>query len=187
MNKEKFYDSIRTSLFGGKLSQLQVDGVNSILKHWDKSGYKDLRWLAYILATVYHETAKTMQPIAEYGKGRGKRYGKKIDVDGKPYVIPNQIYYGRGHVMLTWRANYMRFSKRLNIPLLANPDLMLKTDVSIAVLFDGMINGLFTGVGLGRYFNAHYTDWINARKVINLTDKAELIADYAEKFMIALD
>jgi putative chitinase len=187
MDKEKFYDSIRASLFGGILSQDQVDGINSILDYWCKSDYTDSRWLAYILATVFHETDKTMHPIEESGKGRGKRYGKKIDVDGKPYIIPNQIYYGRGYVQLTWRANYMRFSKRLNIPLLANPDLMLQSDVSIAVLFDGMVNGLFTGVGLGRYFNAHYTDWINARKVVNGLDKAELIAGYAKKFVNAIE
>ncbi len=29
-----------------------------------------------MLATVYHETAKTMQPIEEYGRGVGRDYGK---------------------------------------------------------------------------------------------------------------
>jgi putative chitinase len=41
-----------------------------------------------------------------------------------------------------------------------------------------MRDGLFTGVNLERYFNDTRTDAINARKIINGTDKADLIASY---------
>jgi putative chitinase len=182
IDRKRFYDEIRQPLFGGKLNQSQVEGIEVKLNYAECNQVEDKRHLAYILATVFHETGKTMLPVPEYGMGRGKMYGRKIDVDGEPYTLPDQIYYGRGDVQLTWRTNYMLFSKRLSIPLLANPDLMLNPKISVQVLFDGMKNGLFTGVGLNRYFNETKTDWVNARRIINGTDKADLIADYAKIF-----
>ena len=77
MKANQFIDSIRKNFFNGKLSVQQFEGIKAILVKWDESGFKDLRWLAYMLGTVYHETARTMYPIEEYGKGKGRRYGNK--------------------------------------------------------------------------------------------------------------
>lgn len=66
MDRAKFFASARSALFGGKLTQGQVDGITAILDGWQASQMTDVRWLAYMLATAYHETARTMQPIAEY-------------------------------------------------------------------------------------------------------------------------
>ena len=74
INKESFYKKIRVSLFD-KLTQPQVEGMGAILNEWDRGKDEDLRNLAYMLATVYHETARTMQPIEEFGKGKGRDYG----------------------------------------------------------------------------------------------------------------
>jgi len=49
-----------------------------------------------------------------------------------------------------------------------------------------MMRGLFTGKKLNDYFNANTCDWLNARRIINGTDHAELIAGYAQKFYNAL-
>ena len=49
-----------------------------------------------------------------------------------------------------------------------------------------MTQGLFTGVNLARYFNDQREDWVNARKIINGLDKAEVISLYARKFMLCL-
>jgi hypothetical protein len=176
----KFYNSIRTHLFDGKLSQEQVDGVNAIVSEWDKRGLTDLRWLAYMLATVYWECAKTMQPIEEYGKGKSRKYGK-ID------PISHQVYFGRGFVQLTWKANYQKFAEVLGIDLVNYPERALELNVATQILFEGMIKGLFTGVGLPRYFNANGEDWKNARKIINGLDKAELVGGIAIKFHQALE
>jgi putative chitinase len=46
-----------------------------------------------------------------------------------------------------------------------------------------MTQGLFTGVNLSRYFNDQREDYVSARKIINGTDKADLIALYAKKFL----
>ena len=75
MNRKAFFDGVRAKLFLGTLSQYQVDGMNAILDEWERRKLTDLRWLAYMLATVKWETAHTMQPIAEYGRGRGYAYG----------------------------------------------------------------------------------------------------------------
>lgn len=176
ITQKTFYDSIR-SLFG-KITEKQLEGMEAILAEWAKRGLTDLRWLAYIFATAYHETARTMQPIAEYGKGLGKKYHNPDPKTGK-------IYYGRGHVQLTWNTNYKKFADLLHIDLYNNPELALQMDVSVQIMFEGMINGLFTGKELNDYFNST-TDWINARRIINGTDKAKTIADYAETFYKAL-
>ena len=42
-----------------------------------------------------------------------------------------------------------------------------------------MMEGWFTGKKLTNYFNGTTEDWFNARKIINVTDKADLIKDYA--------
>lgn len=174
--RQTFYDAVRP-LFGKILSK-QLEGMQAILNEWERRQLTDLRWLAYILATAFHETAKTMQPVREYGRGKGRAYGDK---DSRGH-----IYYGRGFVQLTWKYNYKGMGRRLNIDLVNNPDLALDMEVSTQIIFEGMIDGLFTGKKLSDYFNAEKTDWINARRIINGTDKAELISGYAIRFHKAL-
>src|SRR6185369_17418114 len=58
-----------------------------------------LEWAAYMLATVFHECAGTWQPIEEYGKGKGLKYGT-------PDTRTGQVYYGRGYTQNTWYDNY---------------------------------------------------------------------------------
>ncbi len=184
INKEKFYQTIRTSLFD-KLTQKQVEGMEAILDGWIKGGYTDIRHLAYILATTYHETAKTMQPIEEFGKGKGRDYGKKLKLSRKPYTTPDKLYYGRGFVQLTWYENYQLASKKLKCDLLNFPELALQLDRATDILFLGMYQGWFTGKKLSDYIGVK-TDFVGARKIINGTDKASLIASYANSFLTAL-
>jgi predicted chitinase len=179
MNLPAFFNKIRFSLFNGKLTEGQVDGIESILKQWDKSGYNDPRWLAYILATAYHETARTMQPIEEYGKGHGRKYGE-------PDVVTKKIYYGRGHVQLTWLENYVYWATRLGRDLVHHPEDALIPEVSTYILIHGMVDGTFTGRKLIRYFNDNSEDAVNARRIINGIDKAQLIASYYKKFLDAM-
>ncbi|MGA3342721.1 MAG: hypothetical protein ABSD11_19500 [Methylocella sp.] len=58
INRKLFFDQCRRTLFTGKLSQGQVAGLTFILDVWEAAhAKKDDRWLAYALATAYHETA----------------------------------------------------------------------------------------------------------------------------------
>lgn len=191
INRDKFFYSIRQSLFKTGLKQKQVEGIEAILTMWETEGLTDLRWLAYMLATVFHETAKTMQPIEEYGKGKNYRYGKKIKRSGIPYTLPDKIYYGRGYVQLTWFENYETMGRLLSVDLLNNPDLALQPVIAAKIMFEGMTKGNshfgdFTSKSLENYFNETKEDWVNARRIINGTDKAELIAGYGKKFYQAL-
>ena len=187
MGSYKFYKEVQEEFFNGKLSTQQYDGIEAIMERWKLSNFTDLRWLAYMLGTVYHETAKTMYPIEEYGKGKGKKYGKKIKQSGEPYTEPDQTYYGRGYVQLTWYENYDRMGRILNIPLLEHPELALQPCIAADIMFEGMtksvsFKGDFTGHCLEQYFNETKEDWVNARRIINGLDRAELIAGYAKKF-----
>lgn len=180
INREFFYSSVRNSLFHGKLKQAQVNGMNAILDEWEKNySNADDRFLAYMLATTFHETATTMQPIEEYGRGKGRTYGKPDPISGK-------VYFGRGFVQLTWKANYEKFAKLLKVDLVSNPELALNLDVSTKILFVGMVKGLFTGKKLADYFEGAKEDWVNARRIINGTDKAQLIAGYGRGFYAAI-
>lgn len=181
INREKFYLSV-VELFGSRLRQEQVDGFEAILNEWEKWQLKDLRWLAYMLATAWHETAKTMEAIEEYGKGKGRKYG--VPEKGK-------IYYGRGLVQLTWGSNYKKMGNLLDIELYEHPELALDLNIAVKIMFEGMttaesFRGDFTGKDLSMYFNAKKEDWVNARRIINGLDKAELIANYGRRFHKAL-
>lgn len=191
MNRQIFFNEIRSSLFSGRLTQSQVDGINFKLDAFDRINITDDRWRAYMLATSYHETAKTMQPIEEYGKGKGRPYGQKLKHSRKQYTHPDKLYYGRGDVQLTWYENYELMGRLLNIPLLEQPELALKPEISARIMIEGMTKGKsnrgdFTGVSLETYFNSTKNDPVNARRIINGLDKAELIAGYYYKFLEAL-
>jgi putative chitinase len=174
---DKFAEYVRKNLYGGKLSQGQYEGVRYIGREWrsrfgDDAG--DHRHLAYMLATAHHETAFTMVPVTEYGSQaylKGKKYW--------PYI-------GRGHVQLTWDYNYKKAGEKLGLDLLGDPTLALEPDISARIMFEGMALGWFTGKKLGDYFNAHTDDPINARRIINGTDRASTIAGYHRHFLAAI-
>jgi len=46
-----------------------------------------------------------------------------------------------------------------------------------------MLNGVYSGVSLGQYVNNESTDFINARKVVNGSDKASKIAAMAREIL----
>ena len=179
LNRNFFFSYVHQHLFG-TIKQTQVDGLNSILDEWEANyAKKDDRWLAYMLATTYHETDKKMQPIEEYGKGKTRPYGKPDPVTGK-------AYYGRGYVQLTWKYNYEAMGKIVKDDLVNHPELALRLDYATKILFYGMMNGTFTGRKLSAYFNATTEDWKNARRIINGLDKASMIADYGHSFYAAI-
>ena len=173
INRDFFFDFARTSLFGGSLRQSQVAGLTMLLDTWDADhAALDDRWLAYILATVHHETDRTFRPIEEYGRGRGRPYAPR--------------YYGRGYCQLTWDYNYRKFGQLLGVDLYDRPELALDPVHAAPILFIGMIRGLYTGKKLGDYIAGPRCDWVNARRIVNGTDKANAIADYARRYYAAI-
>lgn len=190
MNRSAFYDAIRP-MFGGKLRKGQVHGMDTILNEWEASGLTDQRWLAYILATVFLETDRTMQPINEYGGNAyfNGRYGPQTKVGkqlGNTEPGDGARFHGRGYVQLTGRSNYTRASKELGVDFVGNPSFALDADYASQIMFRGMEAGWFTTRKLADYFNEKKTDWKNARRIINGLDRASEIAGYAERFNAAI-
>jgi len=182
IDRDIYFDHVRVSLFSGALEQVHVDGQSVILAVWDYQAggtpMSDIRWLAYMLATTYHETAQRMWPITELGS---------------PEYLQSKTYYpyiGRGFVQLTWESNYDKVSKALSLiderDLVVHPEVALDSLIATRILFRGMAEGWFTGKKLGQYFNSEKDDPVNARQIINGNDKDTLIAGYHDKFLAAL-
>ncbi len=187
LNRNFFFDQTKISLFNGKFNQTQIDGLNAILDEWEKNySKKDDRWLAYMFATTHHETDRTFRGIEEYGKGKNRPYGKNIKMDRTRYFDTPNLFYGRGFVQLTWYENYQKAGKKLGLDLINKPELVLEIKNATQVLFSGMMEGWFTGRKLSTYFNATIEDWKNARRIINGTDKADLIAAYAKQYYASI-
>jgi putative chitinase len=175
----------------GKLGQSQVSGLDNLVGYIElDSDVTDVRWAAYMLATVKHECADTFQPITERGAksyfnkydagtALGKRLGNTVAGDG-------YLYRGRGYVQITGRANYQKMSSALGLSgeddLILFPDHALHPDVAYRIMSYGMRAGSFTGKKLSDYINATKCDYTNARRIINALDQAAKIKDYAVNF-----
>lgn len=204
IERRKFFAAVRVSLFGGTLYQGQVDGIEAILDEWEARRLVDPRHLAYMFATVYHEVARSMQPIREWGDAR--YFFRLYDIDGERPGTARHLgnlqpgdgarFCGRGFVQLTGRRNYRRMTDLLAMPrfgldLVAKPDAALQLDVATAILFEGMLDaesgfGDFTGLALDDFFDATRDDPVGARQIINGRDRAELVAGYHRRFLAAV-
>lgn len=191
MSTAAFFAAARP-LFGGTLSQSQVDGLMTILKATEGL---PITHRAYLLATTQHETAHTMQPVREtlaktddsaiarlenaWAKGQLKwvktPYWRK-DADGKTWL-------GRGYIQLTHKTNYERASKITGIDLVSNPNAAMRPDVAAKILVTGCSAGIFTGKRLTDYLPG---DYLNARRIVNGMDRASDIARLAEGYEAAL-
>lgn len=167
-----------------KMSEKQKEGVVTLHK---AMANLPLKQKAYILATVYHETDKTMQPITEYG---GIKYFDKYDTGSIAKALGNTPekdgdgykYRGRGYVMITGHSNYYKASKKLVVDFVNNPDLVTDSKYAVKILIFGMLEGWFTGKKLSDYVTDKASDYYNARRVVNDVDDASLIKKYAETF-----
>jgi hypothetical protein len=170
----RFFNGVRQAIFNGRLTEDQVTGCEAILSAC--AGWP-INWKAYALATAFHETAATMQPVAEYGKGRGRPYGQPIGHGG-------QVPYGRGYVQLTWPKNYETMDEALGLggALIKDYDLAMRPDIAAKIMRVGMERGLFTGKKMADYLNQSPPNYVDARRIINSLDRAELIAGYAKHF-----
>lgn len=200
MNRAVFFAALRrrgSGVFGTSLTQAQVDGMETILAAC--AGLR-LPFVAYILATAYHETAYTMQPVREtladtddkaiarleraWTAGRLKwvktPYWRK-DADGKTWL-------GRGYVQLTHKVNYARAGKELGVDLVADPTLAMQPTIAALILVRGSMEGWFTGKKLADYAAGDGFDYVNARAVINgdVKGNGAKIAAEAKAFEAAL-
>ena len=183
IDRAKFFATVRARL--GRLSASQVEGIERILDAIDGA---PLAHQAYMLATPWHETDATMQPVRE---------AFKLSEEWRKRNLRYWPWYGRGDVQLTWEENYRKADRALAKAglikagaLLANPDLAMRPDISAFILRRGMTDGWFSGKKLSDYLPASgvatRAQYIQARRIINILDKADLVEDYAQVFERAL-
>jgi putative chitinase len=206
MDRKLFYAAVRNSLFAGKLTQAQVEGMEAIFDEWDKSGATDPRWLAYILATAHHETGARFAPIEENLNYSAKRlmqvWPKRFPsvAAANPYAnnperLANSVYggrlgntdpgdgwlyRGRGFVQITGKANYAKYG------LADNPESASENAAAAHIIVDGMINGRFTGLLLRAYFDHDSDNPVGARKIINPDANGAKIAKVYEAYLKAV-
>jgi len=189
-NADAFFAPLRP------LIEAQVSGFNVILSATGAARWR-LSWVAYALATTWHETARTMQPIKELG---GDGYLRRMyDIEGARPGKARELgnvnpgdgirFAGRGYVQLTGRTNYANAGAALGVDLIAEPSLAMRPDIAARILVWGMEGGKFTGKGLGDYLPnslANPTQYGAARRIINGQDCAAEIAAHAMRFQAAL-
>lgn len=192
-----FFDHLRAGLMGPVLTESEVAGTNAILA---ATASWPLAWAAYGLATAYHETAHTMQPVREIGSDA--YLTRMYDPQGLRPQIAAMLgntepgdgvrFCGRGYPQLTGRANYARADRELELggSLLKEPDRALEPHLAAVIMERGMREGWFTGRKLAGFLpvdrSATRAEFMAARRIINGQDRADLIADYALRFQDAL-
>lgn len=181
MNRKAFYNALRPTL--GALTQANVVGFELVLDE-AQNRRTPIHDLAYILATAWWESGKTMQPVRE---------AYWLSEDWRRKNLRYYPFYGRGLVQLTWEDNYRRVGGFYGIDLVKNPDRAMEPALSVRILFDGMEQGWFTGKALNDYIDGidesddeDLREYINARRIVNGTDKAAEIGRLALMFEASL-
>lgn len=181
VNRKNFFDGYRSNLDPNKkLDKSEVDAIDQFLDFVDMA-YNRLslyQW-SYVFATTFHETNAMFLPVKE---------AYWLSEDWRRKNLRYFPFYGRGYVQITWKDNYAKFSKQLNEDFVKNPDLVMVPKYAFKIMIDGFINGSFTGKKITDYIyidkktGKEVQNYKGARRCINGSDKAELIASYAVKF-----
>ena len=186
LNSRIFLEGYSQAFPKPALTGTALAGLNALLAALQQDpDIHDLRWAAYMLATVKHECANTWCPIMERGPlsyfdkyNAGTAIGARL---GNTQPGDGFLYRGRGYVQITGRRNYGQLGKDINLgdQLLQNPDLALKPEIAYRIMSYGMRRGAFTGRSLGQFIGAAGADYLHARKIINGLDQAPKIEGYA--------
>lgn len=192
MDKAKFFAAIRRELLDGALAPQQVYRIEVLLDAMAAAEWP-LSYASYALATAHHETAQWnhMKELGgeDYFKRMYDKAGsrpKKAEELGNVNAGDGAKFAGRGYVQLTGRTNYTKAGKALGLDLLKEPGKVEEPTIAARVLIWGMSTGAYTGKANRDYLAKSPPDYVNARRIINGTDKASLIATYAKEFQAAL-
>jgi len=193
-----FYDFLRgNKMLGPKITTSEFEGCANILRACVVAKWP-VAWTAYALATAYHETAHTMQPVKEIGGPA--YYTRMYDINGSRPKKARELgnltpgdgarYPGRGYPQLTGKSNYALASKVTGVDLVSFPDRAMEVPIAAKIMVSGMAEGWFSTHKLADYLPAKGPamprQFVACRPIINGTDKAEQIAEYAVDFQTGL-
>lgn len=158
---------------------------------------KRLEWGAYLLGTIRNECGTNMAPIKEKKAAPNTMVWKKYQ---SKYW--NTGFYGRGYSQLTWRGNYLKFSKLLGMgdALVKNPNLVLHPETGYKILSIGCVDGLFRSrpkkeggkpYKLSDFLTATKKDYVTARNIVNGVTGAAYqwalrVGDFCQKYEACL-
>lgn len=208
MDRKVFFDTIRYSPFHN-LNQAQVNGLTFLLDTWE-AGWQaktPLTQFAYILGTTWWESGQTMQPIHEHGKSA--YFTKMYDPLGQRPSVARRLgntqpgdgvkFAGMGYVQSTGRGNARKATKRLRelklipdtVDFEQTPELLMKPEYAVLVLFIGFSEGWWTGDTVDREIDPQidgdeHADFLRARRIVNGTDRAAEIANASDSFLLGL-
>lgn len=199
MSTQRFFDVVRPMHGSGGIPQSVVDVYNTFIEE-AKRRRVGAQKLAYILATVKHETGGTFMPVRETFAGSDEQAIRRLENAFSRGQLPwvktrywdkkanGHSYFGRGYVQITHDYNYKRLGDLLGIDLLNNPHWALHPQTAMAILFEGMVRGLFTGRSLDDVSEPATSapNFVNDRVVVNGKDRAAKIASYANVYWEAL-
>lgn len=154
----------------------------AIVRQCLASGVKDSQQIAYVLATAQAESSMGvyLEEIASGAAYEGRRdLGNTQPGDGKRFK-------GRGLVQVTGRANYVKWSKKLGIDAVGDPNILKQPKYALVTLVVGMLEGTYTGKNLNQYIGNGKADFVGARRIINGQDRAAEIAGFATAYLAKL-
>ncbi len=165
------------------LNVYQIAALNALFNVWDTTPtLENDKRLAYIVATVFHESFDMLYPIREcmcrddagsrecvrrlHAKGKASAYHRSHPKTGFSY-------YGRGQTQLTLDENYQRITQKLglSVDLFKQPDEAQTLDISSRNAVLGLYHGWYRHVG-GRWLGLKHiafdsdNDWVFARQVL---------------------
>lgn len=172
MDRKAFYNALRPVV------NLTTQNVFGCEKHLDyliaSKDFYTKPQASYIFATSWWESAQTMHPVKE-AYWMSEAWRKKH--------LRYYPWYGRGLIQTTWEGNYKKVGDLIGVDLISNPDKLLTFECALPALFLGMEKGIYTGKDLNDFIDdvvdpdaKEVQEFINARKIVNGTDKAKEIA-----------
>lgn len=146
-------------------------------------GVTDTNQIAYILATVEHESMLG-QWTEEFASGQAYEWRSDL---GNNQWGDGPRFKGRGYIQITGRDHYKRWSQLLGVDLIREPHRASEPDLAAEIAVRGMRDGYFTSHRLDDYINEDKQDFYNARRIVNGLDRAEHIAAIAREYVRVLN
>ena len=158
-HREAVLPELAVAIMGCNIEEA-TKNLPSIVDALAKRSILDRLTLIAALGTIKTETGG-FSPIPEYGSDTYffQSYEDRKDL-GNTQRGDGIRYKGRGFIQITGRANYEYYGRKLNVPLISNPDSALLPDVAAEILAEYFLDRQVSQV-------ANKKDWERVRRIVN--------------------